>query len=125
MIKLLKKLRVLLDKKQKYAMAGLIVLMIIGAFLQTLGVGLLVEVVNVAVDPNVVETNWLAAELYRLMGSPGYRTFSLVVMIMLIITYICKNLFLFIQQKLTFSFVYTNQKIPPAHPFVHNNPHHA
>ncbi len=109
MIKLLKKLRVLLDKKQKYAMAGLIVLMIIGAFLQTLGVGLLVEVVNVAVDPNVVETNWLAAELYRLMGSPGYRTFSLVVMIMLIITYICKNLFLFIQQKLTFSFVYTNQ----------------
>lgn len=109
MIKILKKLRVLLDKKQKYSMVGLIVLMIIGAFLQTLGVGLLVEVVNVAVDPNVVETNWLAAELYRLMGSPGYRNFSLVVMIMLIITYVCKNLFLFIQQKLTFSFVYTNQ----------------
>ena len=76
MIKILKKLRVLLDKKQKYSMVGLIVLMIIGAFLQTLGVGLLVEVVNVAVDPNVVETNWLAAELYRLMGSPGSQFFS-------------------------------------------------
>ena len=109
MIKILKKLRVLLDKRQKYAMVGLIMLMVIGAFLQTLGVGLLVEVVNVAVDPNVVENNWLAAGLYRFMGSPGHRTFSLVVMILLIITYICKNLFLFIQQKLTLSFVYTNQ----------------
>ena len=109
MIKILKKLRVLLDKRQKYAMVGLIMLMVIGAFLQTLGVGLLVEVFNVAVDPNVVENNWLAAGLYRFMGSPGHRTFSLVVMILLIITYICKNLFLFIQQKLTLSFVYTNQ----------------
>ena len=43
MIQIIKKLRVLLDKKQKRTMVGLIFLMVISAFLQTAGVGMLVE----------------------------------------------------------------------------------
>ena len=43
MIQIIKKLRVLLDKKQKRTMVGLIILMVISAFLQTAGVGMLVE----------------------------------------------------------------------------------
>ena len=43
MIQIIKKLCVLLDKKQKRTMVGLIILMVISAFLQTAGVGMLVE----------------------------------------------------------------------------------
>ena len=39
MAQILKKMNVLLDRRQKLAMAGLMVLMVIGAFLQTAGVG--------------------------------------------------------------------------------------
>ena len=46
MIQIIKKLRVLLDKKQKRTMVGLIILMVISAFLQTAGVGMLVEVMQ-------------------------------------------------------------------------------
>ena len=46
MIQIIKKLRVLLDKKQKRTMVGLIILMVISAFLQTAGVGMLVEVMH-------------------------------------------------------------------------------
>ena len=81
MLEILRKLRLLLDRKQKRAMAGLVVLMIIGAFLQTAGVGLLVQVVNVVIDPKAVEKSALVKAFYDLL----------------------------VQQKFTFAFVYTNQ----------------
>nr|WP_318685320.1 ABC transporter ATP-binding protein [uncultured Acetatifactor sp.] len=109
MLQIIKKLNVLLDKKQKRAMAGLIFLMIIGAFLQTAGVGLLVQVVNVVIDPQAIQKSRITRALYELSGLADYKSFSITVMTLLILTFIVKNLFLFAQQKLTFSFVYTNQ----------------
>lgn len=104
-----RKLNVLLDKKQKRQMAGLMVLMVIGAFLQTAGVGLLVEVVNVVIDPKAVQNSSAAEWFYEFLGSRDYQSFSITVMALLILTFVIKNIFLFVQQKLTFAFVYSNQ----------------
>ena len=55
MLQIIKKMNVLLDKKQKRTMVGLIILMVISAFLQTAGVGMLVEgmqIVKVIHVPN-------------------------------------------------------------------------
>lgn len=109
MVQILKKLSVLLDKKQKRQMAGLMVLMVIGAFLQTSGVGLLVEVVNVVIDPDAVQNSSAAEWFYEFLGSRDYQSFSITVMTLLILTFAVKNIFLFVQQKLTFAFVYSNQ----------------
>ena len=109
MIRIIKKLQVLLDGSQKRIMAGLIVLMVIGAFLQTAGVGMLVQVVNVVIDPKAIENSRAVAMLYDLLGSGSYSSFSITVMVLLIVTFVVKNLFLYVQQKLTFAFVYTNQ----------------
>lgn len=109
MLQILKKLNVLLDKKQKRTMVGLMFLMVIGAFLQTAGVGLLVQVINVVLDPEAVENSALAQVLYKILGSRDYKNFAITVMVLLIVTFIVKNVFLYIQQKLTFAFVYTNQ----------------
>lgn len=98
-----------MDKKQKTAMGGLIVLMIVGAFLQTAGVGLLVQVVSIVIDPASIENSNTVSALYRLLGSGSYQSFSVTVMVLLIITFVAKNLFLYVQQKLTLAFVYTNQ----------------
>ena len=109
MRKILKKLNVLLDKKQKRTMVGLMFLMVISAFLQTAGVGLLVEVVNVVIDPKTVEKSRVVAWGYELVGGGSYERFAIMVMVLLILTFVVKNAFLYIQQKLTFAFVYTNQ----------------
>lgn len=109
MLEIIKKLRLLLDGKQKRAMAGLVVLMIIGAFLQTAGVGLLVQVVSVVIDPQAVEKSALVKAFYDFLGCRDFQQFSIMVMVLLIITFVVKNLFLFLQQKLTLAFVYTNQ----------------
>ncbi len=109
MLQIIKKLRILLDKKQKRAMAGLVVLMIIGAFLQTAGVGMLVQAVNVVIDPQVLEKSGLVRCFYDFLGCRDFRSFSITVMVLLVVTFAVKNFFLFVQQKLTFAFVYTNQ----------------
>lgn len=109
MRQILQKMQKLLDRKQKNTMAMLIILMVIGAFLQTAGVGLLVSVVNVVIDPEAVEKHRLAGALYRLVGGGSYRKFAVLVMILLILTFAVKNVFLYVQQKLTLAFVYTNQ----------------
>lgn len=109
MLEILKKLRLLLDGKQKRAMGGLVVMMIIGAFLQTAGVGLLVQVVSVVIDPQAVEKNALVRAFYDFLGCRDFQQFSITVMVLLIGVFVVKNLFLFVQQKLTLAFVYTNQ----------------
>ncbi|MCH5270443.1 MAG: ABC transporter ATP-binding protein [Lachnospiraceae bacterium] len=109
MIKIIKKLRILLDGRQKRIMAGLIVLMVIGAFLQTAGVGMLVQVVNMVIDPEAVANSRIGAKIYELFGMDSYSNFSVTVMALLIFIFVVKNIFLYVQQKLTFSFVYTNQ----------------
>ena len=109
MLQIIKKLRILLDKKQKRAIAGLVVLMIIGAFLQTAGVGMLVQAVNVVIDPQVLEKSGLVRCFYDFLGCRDFRSFSITVMVLLVVTFAVKNFFLFVQQKLTFAFVYTNQ----------------
>lgn len=109
MNKIIKKMKILLDKKQKRVMAGLVCMMIISAFLQTAGVGLLVQVVNVVIDPDALQKSRMVAWLYELLGCSSYRSFSITVMALLIFTFVAKNVFLFLQQKLTLAFVYTNQ----------------
>ena len=93
MIQIIKKLRVLLDKKQKRTMVGLIILMVISAFLQTAGVGMLVEVMQIVIDPEAVQHSRVAEACYEIMGVESYRTFSIIVMVLLILVFVVKNLF--------------------------------
>ena len=109
MKRILQKLNVLLDKKQKRSMLGLMVLMVISAALQTLGVGMLVAVVQVVIDPVTAQNSEMVRVVYDLLGFQNYQVFSVLVMLGLIIVFAVKNIFLYVQQKLTFAFVYTNQ----------------
>lgn len=106
---ILRKLNRLLDKKQKQTMAFLMVMMVIGACLQTAGVGILVETVNVIIDPEAVAKSKVAGAIYNMAGQPDFNVFSVSVMVLLVVTFVVKNVFLFWQQKMTFAFVYTNQ----------------
>jgi len=112
MRKTLSKLNKILSGKQKKHMALLTVMMIIGALIQTAGVGMLVSVVNIVIDP-VKSTNSKAALLfYDLIGSTpedGYKIFQYSVMGFMILVFAVKNLYLYFQQKAMYAFVYRNQ----------------
>lgn len=109
MRQIIKKLRVLLDKKQKSAMVGLIFLMVIGAALQTAGVGIIVPTMTVILDSEAIDNNTFLNFFYELLGGGSKQHFMILIMLAMIGVFVVKNLFLYFQQKLTLAFVYTNQ----------------
>ena len=102
---ILKKLNILLDKTQKYTMGGLVVLMVISAGLQTLGVGMILSVVQTVMDSEAFHKPGLLHEAYLLLGGGSEKRFSMMVMLGLVLVYILKNVFLFFEQRATLAFV--------------------
>ena len=51
MRKIYKKMMVLLDRKQKGQMIGIVFMMLIGGILESLGISLIVPVMTVVIDP--------------------------------------------------------------------------
>ena len=112
MRKTLSKLNKILSEKQKKHMALLTVMMIIGALIQTAGVGMLVSVVNIVIDPEKSANSSAAQIFYNMIGrtsEDGYHIFQYFVMSFMILVFIVKNLFLYVQQKAMYAFVYKNQ----------------
>lgn len=109
MLQILRKLQVLLDKKQKRTMVGLVFLMLIGATLQTAGISMLVTVMQNVMDSDAVNSNSTMHAIYILLGGGSTKRFTVIIMLFLIGIFIMKNLFLYAQEKLTLAFVYTNQ----------------
>lgn len=83
--------------------------------LQTAGVGMLVEVMQIVIDPEAVQHSRVAEACYEIMGVESYRTFSIIVMVLLILVFVVKNLFTYVQQKLTLSLsIRTSSALPSA-----------
>ena len=109
MVKILKKMNRLLDAKQKRLMVLIVFLMLIGGILESLSISVVIPVIEVLLDPEAVENNWLLAALYNGMGLTSITQFTVVMMLALIGAFVLKNLFLFLQNVVQLRFVYTNQ----------------
>lgn len=107
--KILRKLNILLDKKQKRIMLFLIVAMLIGAALELMGVGLIYEAASVIMDPDILESSATLAKVYDIFHMESMTQFSMLIMGALIGVFALKNVYLFFQNKLQFKFVYSNQ----------------
>lgn len=111
MLKIIKKLLKLLDKKQKGTMVLMVFVMLIGAMLETLGVSMILPVMNVVLEENAVDNhiylqwicNWFS------IAHEDTKKLMIVVMTGLILAFVIKNVYLFFQQKIMLRFVFTNQ----------------
>lgn len=109
MIKILKKLRILLNRKQKFMMLGLLVMMVIGAVLETGSIALVLSAVSVLIDPEALQKNLILSQLYTGLGFESSKTFTVAVMAALMAAFVLKNLYLFLEWKATYAFIYKNQ----------------
>ncbi|MBP5453325.1 MAG: ABC transporter ATP-binding protein, partial [Lachnospiraceae bacterium] len=104
-----KKLMLLLSKKQKRQMFGLVPLMLVGAVLETAGVMFVYTVMTAVVSSDAIKENKVSSFLYNLFGFTSVKTFTIVAMLSLILVYILKNVYLFLEWKIQYKFVYGNQ----------------
>ncbi len=100
---------VLLDRQQKRKMVLLVFLMLIGAILETLGISMIMPVMNVVLEENAVEKHEYLQVICGVFRIDNTRDLMILVMVALVVIFALKNLFLFGQQKVQLRFVYTNQ----------------
>ncbi len=107
--KILKKMNVLLDGRQKAKMAGIVVLMFIGALLEACSIGLIIPLLTMLLNPEEVTGDGYLGQIYRFLGMESPSQFTILMLILIIAAFALKNLFLFIQNVVQLRFVYTNQ----------------
>lgn len=109
MLKILKKINVLMDKKQKGAMAKLLVMMIISAGLETGAVMMVMAVVQLIISPAVLEQGDTYRRICDVLHLQNTVQFSVLAILFLIALYIAKNSFQFFLQRSLYRFVFHNQ----------------
>ena len=90
-------------------MVVLVIMMLIGAILETASVTLVIPVISIVMDQDAVTGNKYVAPVYNSLGMQSPKDFTILVMVLLILAFVVKNIFLYIQQKVLYRFVYTNQ----------------
>ncbi len=105
----IKKLRLLMDKKQKHQMGWLVVMMVIGAILETMSISLIIPVVTAIIQPDVLDKYAFVRVVCNLLHISTTLQFTVIAMVALIVMFILKDLFLFWEYKQMYHFVYTNQ----------------
>lgn len=109
MRKIIKKMNILLDGKQKAKMGGIVVLMIIGALLEACSIGLVIPVITTLLDPAAVTGDGYLGDIYRFLGMESTGQFTIIMLLAIIAAFVLKNIFLYFQNVIQLRFVYTNQ----------------
>ena len=99
----------ILNKQQRVRVIIIGVMMVIGAFLETLGVGLILPLVSVITTPDIITTNRYAKWICDLLNIHKTSSFILVIIVALIFIYIFKNLYLFLEYYVQYRFICNNR----------------
>ncbi|MBP5305408.1 MAG: ABC transporter ATP-binding protein, partial [Lachnospiraceae bacterium] len=109
MIGVIKKFNRLMDKRQKKRIGILFVITVIGAFLEVLGVGLMLPLVTAIMQPDIIEKNEIIKWVCGVFDLHSHRTFVIVCIAALILIFIFKDVFLMAQYYVQARFVFNNR----------------
>ncbi len=109
MRKIYKKVMKLLDARQKRQMVGIVIMMLIGGVLESMGIALIAPVMQVVVDPEQIQKSKMLSFIYDLFGFTSATQLAALIMVMLILVFVVKNVFLYFMNVVQLRFVYTNQ----------------
>lgn len=109
MFSVIKKFDKLLNTKQKSRLVILAIITIVGAFLEVIGVSLMLPLITAIMQPDIIITNKYIAFVCRLLDLHSHRTFVIICIIAVICIFIFKDFFLMMEYYLQARFVYNNQ----------------
>jgi ABC-type multidrug transport system fused ATPase/permease subunit len=109
MLKILKKINILMDKRQKLSMLKLLIMMVVSAALETGTVLMVMTVVQLILTPDALEQGEKYQTICYILHIGSTAQFSVVAILFLILLYVGKNAFGFLLQRNLYRFVFTNQ----------------
>lgn len=109
LIRVAKKIGYILDRRQKKRIKWLILLMIIGASLEILGVSMMYPLMTVIMQPNIMDESNIISHFCILCNITSQRELAIVCIVGMIVIFILKDLFLVGQYYIQYRFVYNNR----------------
>ncbi len=108
-VSMLQKISYMFDRRQKRQMAGLAVLILIGGVLETLGVSMMLPVVQVIMDPDSFMGNKYVSQMVEILHIESGRQLILFMLAALIVLFVVKNAYLLFQTYVQNTFVTRNR----------------
>lgn len=109
MLKIIRKINILMDKKQKWSMFKLFVMMVVSAVLESGAALMVMQVVTIILSPDDLAQGKTYQSICSLLGIGSTKMFSALAILFLVLLYIVKNLFQFFQQRYMYRFIFSNQ----------------
>jgi ATP-binding cassette subfamily C protein len=106
MLELLKKLWSLFSRKDKIEAVVLVLMMIVGALLEVVGIGLIMPIVALLSKPELIEQNKYLAQVQHVLQPASQESFVLILCGMVVALYVGKNLFLLLLSYIQSNFIY-------------------
>ena len=91
---LFKKVSFVLTKKQRSSLISIFLLILIGVFVEVLGIGMIIPVMNVIVEDNITTSYPSLNYIWNFLGYPDKKSLIIYSLIFLLIIYGIKNIFL-------------------------------
>lgn len=106
----LKKINYIFDKKQKIRLALLTIIIIVGAFVELLGISIIMPLVSIVSNTSMIHSNKYYSFFYDFFHLKSDSQFILLMIFAIIFIYIFKNIYLIIMYDLQYRFSYNNEK---------------
>lgn len=105
MLQVIEKFGSLFNKSQIRKIIVIVILMALGALLETLGISLIVPLVTMILDEEFFQTNTIVVSISTILGIESAESFIVLMLVSLILTFIVKNAFLYFEYHVQQKFV--------------------
>ena len=105
-----KKICYIFDERQKLKAALLFVVIIIGAFVELIGVSAVLPFISAVLSPDQILENPYLGGVYRAFGFRDINEYIVFLGGAIIIVYIVKNIYVYIMHSMQYRFTYENQR---------------
>jgi ABC-type multidrug transport system fused ATPase/permease subunit len=105
-----KKINYILNSRQKRNLIILLFVIIIGSFVELLGVTVILPIANVATNPEMIDQKWYFILIQNIFGEMDARQMVAFLSIATIFVYIFKNVYITVMYDLQYKFIFNNQK---------------
>lgn len=109
MIEIIQKLNILLDRGEKRKGWILLLVAIVGAFFEMLGVSLTVPLMTSILEPDILTENAAIGRACAALSIESHRGFVILCILAMIAVFILKDLFLLFKNRVTAGFVYSSR----------------
>lgn len=107
---MLSRLNYIFSKKDKALLVGMLIAVILGSFMELLGVSIFSPFIEIITNPEIIQEKGYLAFFYNLFHFTSDQDYIIALAVMIIVVYFVKNIYLALEKNWMYKFSYNMQK---------------